>query len=386
MKNLKKLKEKREELINGLTDMVTELESGEVRSLTVEERADFDAKKAEIESIDETIARVEEMRAKAESKEAVVELNEKRDKEVSEKRALESFFRGHDLMSEERAMLASNSNNQVLMPIEVSKTIMQKLEEQCPIMERAKRFSSKGTIKLIKEDAYGSAGITAENAGFKDSDVEFSHIELRAFKVTAQVQATFEMLQNSEIDLTQYLMDVIVRRLSRELNKLFLVGTGTNQPTGILKAGIEHTISADLSVKDFISMQTAMHPDYLNGCVWLVNRNTFTEMANLLDGNGRPYLISNYDAVSNKIVYNFLGLPVVVDYNMPEETPVAMANIGEAYAINVLTDITVRHLTEVGFASGYEVFAGYVLVDGKTVNEDAIVIGKKNALAKAKTK
>lgn len=385
--SLKRLKEKRENLLNELTEMVDGLEStGEVRALTVEETAEFDSKKAEIQAIDDTIARIEETRAREVGKDAEKALKEERSKEEAETRALENFFRGMDLVGEERAMLASA--NTAIMPLEISKTIMKKLEEQCPILEKAKRFSSKGTIRLIKEDTYGDAGITAENAEFKDGDVSLSHIELRAFKVTAQVKATFEMLQNTEIDLTQYLLEIIVRRLAKEVNKLLLVGTGSSQPKGLVTEGLEHSITdvESLEVNDFITMQTKMHPNYLNGACWLVARDTFTKMANLLDGTGRPYLISNYDMVNNKIAYSFLGLPVIVDYNMPEDTPVAMANIGEAYAINVLTDITVRHLTEVGFTSGYEAFAGYIMVDGKVINPDAIVIAKKSMLLSARGK
>lgn len=380
--NLKALKEKKNTLLNELEVMVSGLENeaGEVRSLTAEERSAFDSKKAEIEGITADIKRIEETRALAMGKEAVVELKETRSKEEAEKRALENFFRGLDLEAEERTLLTSTSSNQALMPVEISKTIMQKLEEQCPILEEAKRFSSKGTIRLIKEKAYGQAGITAENTGFKNTDVEFENVELRAFKVTAMCHATFEMLQNTEIDLSNYLLEIIVRRLSRELNRLFLKGEGVNQPKGLISEGIEHEIKSDLTVNDFITMQTKIHPDYLNGAVWLVGRDTFTKMANLLDGNGRPYLVANYDQVSNKIAYMFLGLKVVVDNNMDKlesgKVAVAMANIGEAYAINVLTDITVRHLTEAGFTQGYETFAGYVMVDGKVINPDAIVVGK----------
>lgn len=388
--NLKALKERKEALLDELEVMVSGLESeGEIRALSAEEREAFDKKEAEIKDIDATIERIERRRAEKMGTEAVEKFEEERSKEVNERRALENFFRGMDLEAEERTLLASTSSNQALMPLEISKTIMQKLEEQCPILEEAKRFSSKGTIRLIKEKAYGQAGVTAENTAFKNTDVEFEHIELRAFKVTAMCHATFEMLQNSEIDLTNYLLDVIVRRLSRELNKLFLKGTGTSQPKGLITEGIEHEIQSELTVNDFITMQTKIHPDYLNGAVWLVGRDTFTKMANLLDGNGRPYLIANFDTVNNKIAYSFLGLKVVVDNNMDglenEKIAVAMANIGEAYAINVLTDITVRHLTETGFTQGFETFAGYVMVDGKVINADAIVLGKvKNSMSRAK--
>ena len=388
--NLKALKERKEALLDELEVMVSGLESeGEIRALSVEEREAFDKKEAEIKDIDATIERIERRRAETMGAEAVEKLEEERSKEVNERRALENFFRGMDLEAEERTLLASTSSNQALMPLEISKTIMQKLEEQCPILEEAKRFSSKGTIRLIKEKAYGQAEVIAENTAFKNTDVEFEHIELRAFKVTAMCHATFEMLQNSEIDLTNYLLDVIVRRLSRELNKLFLKGTGSSQPKGLITEGIEHEIQSELTVNDFITMQTKIHPDYLSGSVWLVGRETFTKMANLLDGNGRPYLIANYDTVNNKIAYSFLGLKVVVDNNMDglenEKVAVAMANIGEAYAINVLTDITVRHLTETGFTQGFETFAGYVMVDGKVINADAIVLGKvAGAMARAK--
>ena len=65
---------------------------------------------------------------------------------------------------------------------------------------------------------------------------------------------------------------------------------------------------------------------------------------------------------------------------MPEadtegNVPVLLANIGEGYAVNMLQDITVRHLTEIGFTEGFERFAGYLMADGKIVNEQAIVAG-----------
>lgn len=391
--NLKKLKEKRQLLIGELDNMVSSLEKdGEVRSLTVEEREAFNSKKAEIESIDATISLVEETRAKEIGESAVVELRETREKDEIEKRALENFFRGNELIGEERAILAST--NTAIMPVEISKTIMQKLEEQCPILEKATRFSSKGTLKLIKESSIDEADITAENTAFPDKDVTFETIDLASYKVATQVHATFEMLKNIELNLTSYLLDVITRRLAKKLNKLFLLGTGTDQPQGLIKQGKTHEIAdSDLTINDFITMQTSIHPSYLNDCVWIVGRKVFTAMANMLDKNGRPYLVANYDQVNNKIAYTFLGLQVVVDENMSSfkqnDIIVVMANIREAYAVNMLQDIVTRHLTEVGFTSGYEVFAGYCMADGKIINPEAIALGKytgttKPVAAKAK--
>ena len=375
--NLKALKEKRNTLLNDLEVMVAGVET-EARSLSDEEVTAFDAKKAEIEKIDATIARVEEIRAREAGKEE--ELVEERKAEDFEKRALENFFRGKDLVGEERAMLASA--NTALMPLEISKTILKKLEEICPVLEMARRFSSKGTLRLIREDNYGAAGVTAENTTFTDADVTFGTVELRAWKISASVQATFELLQNSEIDLSNYLLDVIVRRLAKELNKLFIAGTGSSQPQGLMKASnVETFTGAKPTIQDFIMMQTAINPAYLAKANWIVNRAMFQEMAALLDQTGRPYMTS--DVINQKVQYTLLGVPVIVDVNV-EEGAVILANIEECYSINILTDITVRHLVETGFTSGVEVYAGYVMADGKIVNEDAVLVGKVNPSGRAK--
>ena len=142
--NLKALKEKRSKLLNELEAMIPENET-EARTLTTEEIATFDEKHSEIKAIDETITRIEEVRAKELGKEE--EYKEEKNAEEVEKRALENFFRGKDLIGEERALLASA--NTALMPLEISKTIIKKLEETCPVLEMAKRFSSKGTLRLI---------------------------------------------------------------------------------------------------------------------------------------------------------------------------------------------------------------------------------------------
>ena len=392
--NLKQLREKRNDLLNQLEEMVTSIEGDEVRSLNAEELDRFDAMKAEIENIDNTIIRVEEMRSKTMTTTQNMASNAPSHKEMigdleTESRALENFFRGHDLQMEERRILTSSGNNSALIPTTISKTVLKKLEEQCPILAKAKKFSTKGALKLIDESSMGEAGLTEENAKFKDADVTFAYIELRAYKVSASVSASFEMLANSEIDLGSYLLDVIVRRLAKELNKLFIVGTGSNQPQGLVNGTQSVDLSDELSINDFITMQTSMNPTYLEGADWIVNRATFQKMANLLDNMGRPYLTSN--VIGEKIQYRLLGNTIIVDQNMPNfgssgNKSVVLANIAECYAVNVLQDMTVKHLTEKGFTEGYEEYAGYILADGKIYNNDALVVGSGGSTLSVKSK
>ena len=374
---LKGLKEKRNQLIGELEMMVTAVGT-EVRSLNEEEVVAFDAKKAEIEKIDATIARVEETRFNQMNKEEKAVVVEQRSKDEMEKRALDAFFRGEEMDGEMRAMLASNSNNQATMPLTIAEGLLKKLEEQCPILEKGRRFSSKGVLRLLNETTYGDSALCEENTQFNEDDAEFGHIDLGAYKVATQTKVTFELLANSSIDLNAYLTDVIVRRLAKQLNKLFLVGTGTKQPEGLTKGKQTVEIGAELSYDDFVKMQTEIHPDFLDGAVYIMNRKTFTKTALLEDGNGHKYVQNG--VVNGKFTYTIGGTPIIIDNNMPDYTSgqvaIVLANIADAYSINLLQDIVVRRLDQIEFTRGVEVFAGYLMADGKITNQDAIKVGK----------
>lgn len=372
---MKDLRNKREQLMAQLDEMVATVET-EVRSLNADEVAKFNEVKAEIENIDATIAMVEEKRAKEMGTEK--ELTEKRSKDEMEKRALDAFFRGDDLTAEERAMLTTTGQNKATIPVTIAKGILKKLEEMCPVLERAKRFNSKGTLRLINETTYGDAQVTDENNAFHDADATLNFIELGAFKITAQTKVSFELLANSEVDLNAYLTDVIIRRLAKEVNKQLVVGTGSKQATGLVKGTQVCEVASDLTIKDFIKIQTTCNPAYLENAFWVMNRQTFQHVAGLMDNMGRPYLTSH--VINDKIQYRLLGLEIVVDMHMPamgdNAKAVVLANVAEGYSVNMLQDITLRHLTEVGFTDGVEIFAGYLMMDGKITNQDAIVVAE----------
>lgn len=373
---MRKLREKREQIMNELDAMVEKV-GVEQRALTVEERDAFNAKKAEIENIDETIKMIEDERALKAGK--TQELAEKRSQEEIENRALDAFYRGQMSAEEERAMLTTNNGNQATLPVTIANGILKKLEEMCPVLEKARRFSSKGTLRLINETSYGDSAITGENAKFHDSDTNLSFIELKSWKITSSVKVSFELLANSEVDLNKYLTEVIVRRLAKEINKNLVSSTkSTTAPEGLICGTQICEVGTELTIQDFIMAQTTCNPEYLDNAFWIMNRKTFQSVAKLMDNMGRPYMTTH--VIGEKIQYRLLGLEIKVDMHMPDVAvdakPFILANVAEGYSVNILQNITVRHLTEVGFTEGTETFAGYVMLDGKITNQDAIVVAQ----------
>ena len=87
-------------------------------------------------------------------------------------------------------------------------------------------------------------------------------------------------------------------------------------------------------------------------------------------------MVSEWDVVNNKPVYKLLGHEIVIsdvmDGIQATKTAVVFANPAMAYAINVIADINIRQLQEVKYTDGIEVFAGYLMADGKVYNGDAV--------------
>ena len=384
MNKLVQLKEQRIAKIAKVDEILKGIEAnGEVRALNTEERTQIANLTAEIEDLKATIDLMEEKRAK--TPEQKVELKEKRDEETRAREVLAKWLKREDFSAEERTLMSNNTSG-AFLPTTINKEIIKQLAEIAPLFNLARRFNTKGTLRIINETGWGTKGvakkgaeITAEGVQFPVEDPTFKTIELTSHKIATEIDVTFEMLRNSEIDITSYVMDLLIRRLGAEINALLMMGSGVGQPQGLAKADNVIKVKAEtvgVKITDFIKVQTAMHPNYVGGCKWFMNRNTFQAAASMLDNTGRPYMVSEWDVVNNKPVYKLLGHEIIVSDVMEgleaNKTAVVFANPAMCYAINVIADINIRQLQEVKYTEGIEVFAGYLMADGKVYNGDAV--------------
>lgn len=309
---------------------------------------------------------------------------ERASKEVSKEelvmRALENYAKHGEFLEVDRRSLQSNANGEFL-PITIDGKIQEKLYDMCDILSKATVYNTRGTLRFIVEDDIQEADLVAEGGAINDADPTFSNVELKSYKIATSVKTTTELLNNSDIDLGEYLMNVISKRIVRAMNKYFIAGTGLDQPQGLVNGNQTVTLAGrdNVTIDDFIAIQTTMNPEYLTGASWIVSKSTFVKMAQMKDTQNRPFLTT--DVIGEKIQYKLLGLPVVVDNNVPalgtvSHKAIILANIKECYAINMPKEMTVKHMTENGFTQGYEEIGAYVLVDGRIVNQDALVVGE----------
>lgn len=135
----------------------------------------------------------------------------------------------------------------------------------------------------------------AENAAATDDgtgDVVFGEKTLDAYVYdTKIVRISYELLQDSAFDMEALLNDLFGERLGRRANRVLTVGTGVNQPNGIVTAsslGKTAAAPAALDSDEIIDLFHSVDPAYRASpkCRWQFNDSTLASIRKLKDGQG----------------------------------------------------------------------------------------------------
>lgn len=331
--------------------------------------------RAEIEGFtDEIVSNIRKI------KETLDTINMADNKAEVEKMALNKYLKGGELDTKESRVLQMSTLNGATINMVIHKDILEKLEEEVQFLNYAKVFNNKGDLRIIKEKSLGLADIVAELQELQEKNIDLDNVTLKSYKIGALCKVTVELANSTSIDLNKYVADILIRRISRTLNQKFIQGTGVNEPQGILQANNVHTFrDADITIENLVEMQEKINSEYITDkCFWIVNRKTYNYLSSMTDASGNTYMKYSFDS-NGKLRSFILGIEILIDNNMQDMTVgnkfIALVNLQEGYAINMPEEITVKHLEEYGFSQGFELYCGFVLVDGKILNEECVVVG-----------
>lgn len=175
------------------------------------------------------------------------------------------------------------------------------------------------------DDTTKTGRIKAENAAVTDDgsdDVVFGQKQLDAYVYdTGMVRIPIELLQDSAFDMEALLNDLFGERLGRIANQVLTVGTGINQPNGIVTAsGLGKTAASATAIDpdDLIDLVHSVDPAYRASpkCRWQFNDNTLAAIRKLKDGNGN-YLWQMGDVRTGE-PSTILGFGYSVNQAMPD--------------------------------------------------------------------
>lgn len=379
--NLKALIEKRNAIVEEMNEMFKTAET-EVRALTEDEQAKFEAKTAELKALDKTIESAKDVRSlgamdvPAEERKAV----EKDEKvEDVEARAFETLIR------ENRAGEMAKSDNGAVIPTTIASRILDTVKQIAPLYALATKFNVKGKLDFPVAKKAITTAYATEFTALTSSNVGFDKRTLDGFLVGALSKVSVSLINNSQFDIVSYVVNKVAESIALFLEKEIINGEGTTKMTGVLVDTLVKavdTVGDTPTADEFIAIQVAVPQQYQAGAMWLVSNKTLLAMRQMKDENGRYFLQND---LTNGFGYTFLGKPVMVSDQMVD-TNVVYGDFS-GYFVNIHEGSSIKVLNE-KYADEHAVgVVAWLEVDGKVMEECKLVkSAKKVSEVKGKTK
>lgn len=372
---LKKLIEQRNELFEKLEGII-KTASVENRALTDEENASYADAKKQLESLDATMSKARELRRLQREEELITN-----DSELTpEERSFVASIRNPSIRADTNT---SNTNAGAIIPKKVGDKIIELVKNISPIVSMADTYRIKGQLVIPYEDDTSeiSAVYADDFASIDATAQKLSSITLTGFAIRALAKVSRSLINNSDIDLLNYVINKVAQALAVKLEKEYLVGTA-NKISGIAKTAtniITTAAAAAITSDELIDVQEAVPDVYQSNAIWIMNPQTRTAIRKLKDGDGNYLLQRDYTSKWN---YMLLGKPVYASDNMPIPAAGAMTvYYGDmsGLASKISEELEVQVLFE-RFADQHAVgVVGFVEADSKIANAKKIAVLKMKA-------
>lgn len=372
--NEKELIEKRNSLVEKMENIVKKAKE-ENRTITNEEKAEFDNLEKEVKEIENTL----EINKKASKLEIIKEKEE--ENLTQEEKDIKNFANAiRDFKNESQL---SKSANGVIIPVTIAKKIIDKVVEISPLFASATKYNSKGTIVVPKVDAETddiTVAYAEEFSELVEHSNKFAGVELKGFLIGALTKISKSLLNNTDVDLVNF----VINRMAEKF-RLFYEGemiNGTQDKISGIK-GTYDKENMELKLKDnksitsdeLIDLQELVSDVYQAGAYWIMNRDTRKAVRKLKDNDGN-YILNR--AFNQKWDYELLGKPVYSSEKVNK-----LGSEGEiVIAYGDFSGLAVKNTEELEISVLYEKFAtqhaigicGYSELDAKIENTQKIAV------------
>lgn len=346
---MKKLLKKKQELIQEMAQMLDTAEA-ETRALDVEA---YEAKEKELRDLEETIKKLET-----------------RDK--GDQKKIET--RNH---TEELRTLTTATTAQVV-PTVLFDEIVKKVKERSNLINSIEMIKCNGDLEFVIEENSSNAQFLSETADCTNSQVTFRKVKAMDKRLGKLIRASKKLLNNSPSSfsvgyLTDHIADAMMGAIEQSLitEKQHSSRNADELSYGIFSTTspvINSLVQGVLEIEDILRLVSAMKQANLEGSKFIMNRDMFTRIFAMTDGNGRPFMVTN--VINDKVVYSLLGMDVLISEYAPAEkiclvNPKAMKlKIGQEMNIVSLVE---KYATtgEIGIYA--EAFLDAVIVDNEKI-------------------
>lgn len=243
--------------------------------------------------------------------------------------------------------------------------------------------ASGATLPWPTVDETGQTGeIVAENTAATSQDVTFGTTNIGAYKWSSKVfTLPFELLQDQGpgMDVEAFVRRAASTRIGRAQNAKYTVGTGTNEPQGVVTAapvgraaptGQTTTVLYD----DMVYLEHSVDPAYreMPGVGWMFHDTTLRSLKLLKDSYGHPLWLPGLSA---KDPDTFLRYKYAINQDMPQQAAnaksILFGDLSE-FLIRDVMEVTLFRFDDSAFTiKGQVGFLAWARGDGKLVSAGA---------------
>lgn len=365
------------ELVNS---QVEELEK-EVKEANVDEK--ISKVEEEIERINGELADIDERSKKPKAEQP--KQTEKRGKEMNRYQVRELLRTGeyyeraevkefYDKFKNLRAVTGGT----LTIPDIVINRIMDILGDYSTLYPLVNKIQVKGTARILVDTDTTAATWIEQNGTIADGDVgTITNVDFDGWKVGKVTFVDNSMLQDSIVNLDDYVVKKLARSISLALDLAILNGTGAagKQPEGIIPAIPEanKVTVADPTIADIVKNVGLIDTgaDSIGEIVVVMKRSTyynrFVQFTVQTNSNGD--VVGTLPNLKNP---DLLGLRVVFNNNMDEDK--VLFGDFDKYTLVERENITIDKSEHVKFAEDQMAFRGKGRFDGKPTKPEAFAL------------
>lgn len=298
---------------------------------------------------------------------------------------------GLEAIESKALSVGSDPDGGYLVTPTISSRIVSIVFESSPLRKiAATETISSDTLEMVEDRDEANAGWTSETGSVSDTDTPtVGKKSIPVHELYAQPKATQKLIDDSAIDIENWIAEKVADVFSRKENTAFISGSGVGQPRGILtytagaswgeieqiESGSDGAVTAD----SLIELYYALKEEYATHANFLMNRSTLQSVRLLKESNTNQYLWQ--PGLMAGAPDTLLGVPVVQAADMPvpatDSLSVAVGDFSRAYQIVDRTGIRVLRdpFTEKPFVKFYTTKR----TGGDVVNFEAIKLLKLSA-------
>lgn len=270
---------------------------------------------------------------------------------VSEaKSAFDAYMRSGALTAPElKSIAAGDTSGGIIAPDETAALIDQRLKDISPIRQIAtvRQISGNSYRKPYPTTDFGASWVGEAGERTQTTTPTLIALDFPAMELYAMPAATQALLDDSVVDIGQWIADEVQTEFAAQESAAFVAGSTANTPKGFLSydqaadAGRDAdeigTVASDgaaIGYDDLINLIYTLPQSYRQNGRFIMNRTTTAAVRKLKDDND-SYIWS--PSVNAGLPSTLLGFPITESEDMPDvgtaETPVAFGDFARGYLI-----------------------------------------------------